>query len=70
MIDLKGSIVKFEINIENALESKHESIDDDKYHCKTMLCLEWVNSTIVNNLHFQNILSNHFDSFGFVSPEW
>ena len=59
---LKGSIVKFELNFEKALKNKHESIWWWQISSKTLVCLEWGNLTIVNNLYFQNIiLPKHFD---------
>ena len=62
MIDyLKGSIVKFNLNFEKALENKRESIWWWRISSKTLVCLEWGNLTIVNNLYFQNILSKYFD---------
>ena len=63
MIDyLKGSIVKFKPNFEKALENKHESIRWWQISSNTLVCLEWGNLTIVNNLYFQNtILAKHFD---------
>ena len=63
MIDyLKGSIVKFKLNFEKALENKHESVWWWQISSKTLVCLGFVNLTIVNNLCFQNIiLSKHFD---------
>ena len=63
MIDyLKGSIVKFNLNFDKALENKHESIWWWLISSKTVVCLEWGNLTIVNYLSFQNInLSKYFD---------
>ena len=63
MVDyLKVSIVKFKLNFEKALENKRESISWWQKSSKTLVCLEWGNLTIVNNLYFQNIiLSKHFD---------
>ena len=63
MIDyLKGSIVKFKLNFEKALEKKHESVWWWQISSKTLVCLGWGNLTIVNNLYFQNIIiSKHFD---------
>ena len=62
MVDyLKCSIVKFKPNFEKALENKRESIWWWQISSKTLVCLEWGNLTIVNNLYFQNILSKHFD---------
>ena len=59
---LKGSIVKFKLNFEKALENKSESIWWWQISSKTLACLEWGNLTIVNNLYFQNIiLSKKFD---------
>ena len=59
---LKGSIVEFKLNFEKALENKRESIWWWQISCKTLVCLEWGNLTIVNNLFFQNIiLSKDFD---------
>ena len=59
---LKGSIVKFNLNFEKALENKCESIWWWRISSKTLVCLEWGNLTIVNNLYFQNIiLSKYFD---------
>ena len=59
---LKGSIVKSEFNFEKASENKRESIWWWQISSKTLVCLEWGNLTIVNNLYFQNIiLSKHFD---------
>ena len=57
MIDyLKGSIVKFKLNFEKALENKHESIWWWQISSKTLVCSQWGNLTIVNNLYFQNII--------------
>ena len=63
MIDyLKSAIVKFKLNFENASENKLESIWLWQISSKILVCLEWGNLTIVNNLYFQNvILSKHFD---------
>ena len=63
MIDyLKGSIVKVKLNFEKALENKRESIWWWQISSETLVCLEWGNWTIVNDLYFQNIiLSKHFD---------
>ena len=63
MIDyLKGSIVKFKLNFEKALENKRESVWWWQISSKTLVCLGLVNLTIVNNLYFLNIiLSKHFD---------
>ena len=59
---LKGSIVKFKLNFETALENKHESVWWWQISSKTLVCLGRGNSTTVNNLYFQNIiLSKHFD---------
>ena len=72
MIDyLKGSIVKFKLNFEKALEKKRESVWWWQISSKTLVYLGWGNLTIVNNLYFQNIiLSKHFDKFWSVSQEW
>ena len=57
MIDyLKGSIVKFKLNFEKALENKHESVWWLQISSKTLVCLGWGNLTIINNLYFQNII--------------
>ena len=57
MIDyLKGSIVKFKLNFVKTLENKHESIWWWQIWSKTLVCLQWGNLTIVNNLYFQNII--------------
>ena len=57
MIDyLKGSIVKFKLNFEKALENKWESVWWSQILSKTLVCLGWGNLTIVNNLCFQNII--------------
>ena len=63
MIDyLKGSIVKFQLNFEKALENKRESVWWWQISSKTQACLGWDNLSIVNDLYFQNItLSKHFD---------
>ena len=63
MVDyLKASIVKFKLSFEKALENKRESIWWLQISSKTLVCLEWGNSTIVNNSYFQNIiLLKHFD---------
>ena len=63
MIDyLKGSIVKFKHNFENALENKGESIWWWQISNKILVCLEWGNLTLVNNVSLQIIiLSKHFD---------
>ena len=68
MIDyLKGSIVKFKLNFEKALENKRESVWWWHISNKTLVCLGLVNLTVVNNLYFQNIISSniliHFDLF-------
>ena len=62
MIDyLKGSIVKFKLNFEKALENKRESVWRWQISSKTLVCLGWGNLSIVDNLYFQNIiLSKHF----------
>ena len=52
---LKGSIVKFKLNFEKALENKCESV-------WWWMCLGWGNLSIVNHLCFHNIiLSKNFD---------
>ena len=57
MIDyLKGSIVKFKLNFEKALENKHESVWWWQISSITLVCLGWGNLSIVNNLYFQNII--------------
>ena len=63
MIDhLKGSIVKFKLNFENASENKLESMWWWQISIKIPVCFEWGNLTIVNNMYLQNIiLSKHFD---------
>ena len=63
MIDyLKGSIVKFKLNFEKALENKWESVWWWQISNKTLVCLGWGNLSIVDHLYFQNIiLSKHFD---------
>ena len=63
MIDyLKGSIVKFKLNFEKALENRRESVWWWQISSKTQVCLGWDNLSIVNNLYFQNIiLSKHID---------
>ena len=63
MIDyLKGSIVKFKLHFEKALENKRESVWWRQISSKTLVCLGWGYLTIVNNLYFQTmILSKHFD---------
>ena len=68
MIDnLKGSIVKFQLKFEKALENKRES-KWWQISSETLVCLERGNLTIVNNLYFfkissyQNIFIN-FDLF-------
>ena len=63
MIDfLKGSIVKFKLNLEKALENKRESVWWWQISSKTLVCLGWGNLSIVNNSYFQNIiLSKRFD---------
>ena len=53
---LKGSIVKFKLNFENALENKLELIWWMQISNKILVCLEWGNFTIVDNLCFQNII--------------
>ena len=65
MIDyLKGSIVKFKLNFEKALENKCESVWWWQISSKTLVCLGWGNLSIVNHLYFQNIiLSKHFVLF-------
>ena len=58
----KGSIVKFKLNFEKALENKRESVWWWQISSKTLVCLGLGNLSIVNNLYFQNIiLSKHFD---------
>ena len=67
---LKGSIVKFELNFEKALENKRESIWWWQISSNTLVCWEWDNLIAVNNSYFQNItLSKHFDWFWSVSQE-
>ena len=63
MIDyLKGSIVKFKLNFEIALENKCESVWWWQISSKTQVCLGWGNLSIVNHLYFQNIiLSKNLD---------
>ena len=63
MIDyLEGSIVKFKLNFEKALENKCKSVWWWQISSKTLMCLGWGNLSIVNHLYFQNIiLSKHFD---------
>ena len=59
---LKGSIVRFKLNFEKALENKCESVWWWQISRKTLVCLGWGNLSIVNHLYFQNIiLSKHFD---------
>ena len=59
---LKGSIVKFKLNFEEALENKRESVWWWQISSKTQVCLRGDNVSIVNSLYFQNIiLSKHFD---------
>ena len=59
---LKGSIVKFKLNFEKALENKCESVWLWQISSKTLVCLGWGNLSIANHLYFQNIiLSKHFD---------
>ena len=59
MIDyLKGSIVKFKLNFEKALEYKRKSVWWWQISSKTLVCLGWGNSSIVNHLYFQNIISS------------
>ena len=64
---LKGSIVKFKLNFEKALENKCESVWWWQISSKTLVCLGWGTLSIVNHLYFQNIiLSNiliNFDRF-------
>ena len=62
MIDyLKGSIVKFKLNFEKASENKRESTWWWWWQIssKTLVCLEWYNLTIVNNLYFDSIILSH-----------
>ena len=72
MIDyLKGSIFKFKLNFEKALENKRGSIWWRQISSKTLVCSDWGSLTIVNNLYLQKItLSKHFDYFWSVSQEW
>ena len=57
MIDyLKGSIVKFKLSFEKALENKRKSVWWWQISSKTLVCLGWGNLIIVNNLYFQNII--------------
>ena len=57
MIDyLKGPIVKFKLNFEKTLENKRKSIRWWQISTKTLVCFEWGNLTIVNNLYFWNII--------------
>ena len=57
MIDyLKGSIVKFKLNFEKALENKHESVWWWQISSKTLVGLGWGNLSIVNNLYFENVI--------------
>ena len=59
--DLKGSIVKFKLNFEKALENKRESVWWWQISSKTLVCLGWGNLTIVSNFFFKNIiLSKNF----------
>ena len=52
MIDyLKGSIVKFKLNFEKAVENKCESVWCSHISSKTLVCLGWGNFTIVNILY-------------------
>ena len=62
MIDyLKGSIFKFKLNVENASVNKLESIWW-QISSLILVCLEWGNLNIINNVYFQNIIfSEHFD---------
>ena len=63
MIDyLKGSIVKFKLNFEKALQSKCESVWWWQISSKTLVCLGWGNVSIVNHLNFPNI-KNNFNLF-------
>ena len=56
MIDyLKGSFVIFELNFKNTTWIN--------IMMKILVCFDWGNSTLVNNLYFQNIVSKHFDKF-------
>ena len=58
MIDyLKGSIVKFKLNFEKALENKRESVWWWQISSKTQVCLGWDNLSIVNNFYFFKISS-------------
>ena len=60
MIDyLKGSIVKIKLNFEKVSENKRESTWWWQISSKTVVCLEWGNLTIVNNLYFQSIILLH-----------
>ena len=62
--DLIGSIVKFKLNFEKALENKCESAWWWQVSSKTLVCWGWGNLSIRNHLYFQNIiLSKHFDYF-------
>ena len=47
----KDSIVKFILIFENDLENNANRYNDDEYQ---VLCLEWGNLTILNNLYFIN----------------
>ena len=62
MIDyLKGSIVKFKLNFEKALENTRESIWWWQISSKTLVCLEWGNLYFQKS-SYQHILIN-FDLF-------
>ena len=52
---LKGSIVKFKLNFEKALENKCESVWWWQISSKTLVCLGWGNLSIVN----QTLLWHH-----------
>ena len=69
MIDFfKGSIVKFELNFENASGNKLESISWWQISSQILVCWEWGNLTIVNIFFFSKYLMKAFWLILFCLP--